>query len=376
MLILLLLTASLYSLLILALILGFGKLKPPSPLKKETEIGFSVIVPFRNEAENLPRLLESFSLLNYPRLNFEIIMVDDHSEDRSVEICKNFRSDFPEFNIKILKNQRLTVSPKKDAINTGIENSNFEYIVTTDADCQVPENWLNFFASEIADKDAAMLAGPVAFSEPLQKKLFQRFEELDFYSLQGTSMGAFGIGRAFMCNGANLSYKRSAYEKVDGFRNNENITSGDDVFLLQKFKAAGLCIGFLKDTEAAVFTKYQKDLGSLISQRIRWGAKTPAYKDNFAKFIGLIVMLFNAFLIISAFLALFGLLNYQILLFVFLIKFNLDFVLIFKTADFFGRSLAMKDYFWISILHPFFLSFTAVLSFFSGFHWKGRKFRR
>lgn len=375
MLILLLLFAGLYSLLLLALIFGFNRLKPVSLIQNQQKTGFSVIVPFRNEEENLPRLLESLTLLNYSKQHLEILLVDDESEDHSVNLCESFKADFPDLNVKILNNNRQSNSPKKDAIHTAIQHSSFGYIVTTDADCQVPENWLNYFDAQIEKNEPAMLAGPVAFSETIKKKLFQRFEELDFFSLQGTSMGAFGIGMPFMCNGANLCYKKSAFEKVGGFQNNDEITSGDDVFLLHNFKAAGLKIHFLKNYDATVFTKYQQNPAALISQRIRWGAKASAYKDLFAKAIGLVVMIFNATLIISAFLALFGLIHYQVLLFVFLIKFNLDFVLIYKTAQFFKRELAMRDYFWVSFLHPFFLSFTAVLSLFRGFHWKGRKYK-
>lgn len=375
MLILLLLTGGLYSVLILSFIIGFGKLKEPQGLNKENSTGFSVIIPLRNEEENLPRLLESLSMLNYPKQLFEIILVDDHSEDDSVKICEKFRSDFPDLSVKILKNMRQSKSPKKDAINTGIKDSSFEYIVTTDADCRVPENWLNYFSAEISSNEPSMLAGPVAFSESIRKKLFQRFEELDFFSLQGTSMGAFGIGKPFMCNGANLCYRKSDFQMVGGFQNNDEVASGDDVFLLQNFKAAGLKIGFLKEYDATVFTNYQNDVGALISQRIRWGAKASAYRDLFAKSIGPIVLLFNFILIISAFLALFELIHYQVLLFVFLVKFNLDFILIYKTAQFFRRELAMRDYFWVSFLHPFFISFTAILSMFRGFHWKGRRFK-
>lgn len=375
MLILLLLTGSLYSILILAFIIGFRKLKEPQGLNKKKSTGFSVIIPFRNEEENLPRLLESFSLLNYPKQLFEIILVDDESDDKSVEICEKFRSDFPNLKGKILKNKRNSKSPKKDAIHTGIKDSSFEYIVTTDADCRVPEKWLNYFAAEIEKNEPAMLAGPVAFSETVKKKLFQRFEEIDFFSLQGSSIGAFGIGKPFMCNGANLCFRKTDFQMVGGFQNNSEIASGDDVFLLQNFKNVGLKIQFLKEYEATVFTNYQSSVGALVSQRIRWGAKASAYRDLFAKSISLIVLLFNFILIISAFLALFRLIHYQVLLLVFLIKFNLDFILIYKTARFFRRELAMKDYFWVSFLHPFFLSFTSILSVFRGFHWKGRKYK-
>ena len=395
----------LYLTLIAALLIGWRKI-PLFLIKNiEPKIRFSVVIPFRNEAENLPELLNSLSELNYPASQFEIFMVDDDSEDTSVQICSAFITSHPEIQITLLENRRFSNSPKKDAITTAINHAGFEYIITTDADCEVPKNWLQAFNEIILETDAKLVAGPVKIpdyptklaieevpvSNPIKLsdtstilsstkkkswlKYFHAFQEMDFMSLQVSGAGGFGFGKAFLCNGANLCYEKSAFLKADGFSGNNDISSGDDVFLLQKFIEKKLPVFFLKCADAIVITKPQPDLASLISQRIRWAAKTPAYKSGFAKLVGLTVLLMNLSLVIGGFLILFGTINYLPFLFAFFLKFNLDFALLIHSARFFDSGKIIKNYFWSSLIYPIFSSYVAILSLFTGYEWKGRKSR-
>lgn len=373
---LLLFSGVLYLIMIFLLIIGFEKVKSSECRKEEDPSGFSIVIPFRNEEARLPTLLKSISRLSYPRDCFEVILVDDESEDNSLQLCRNFSIDFPQINIRLLNSERSSGSPKKDAINAGIQASNYAYIITTDADCKIPKNWLWCFSSETRKTGAKMIAGPVGFQEPVRKSFFQKLEGLDFLSLQATGMGAFGLGRPFLCNGANLCYSKSTFYEVGGFNDNLHLASGDDVFLLQNFRAKGFKVSFLKNPEAIVRTNYQERVKELFFQRIRWGAKTTSYRDIIAKLMGLIVLLFNSILIISAFLALLEKLDSDLLMFIFLLKFNFDFVLLYKTAKFFQRERRMKDYFWVSVVHPFFITITSLMSLFKSFEWKGRSFRK
>lgn len=364
--------------LVAALLYGWKKLPVFVPGKSISLTGFSVIIPYRNEDENLPRLLKSLAELNYPPDKFEVILVNDASKDRSEIICKNFQIDFPEMTIKLLENFRKSASPKKDAVNTGIKESEFDFVVTTDADCVVPGNWLGGFDQTIQQTNSALIAGPVGFIQESGKKkaLFQSFEEMDFMSLQSTTIGSFGIEKPFMCNAANLCYEKKAFLEHAGFSENEKIASGDDVFLLQKFVEKGIKISFLKSSNLIVQTKFQESLRELVYQRIRWAAKASAYKSTFAKFTGIIVFLMNFLLIIFAGMAFFELVSYQYIMLIFLLKFNVDFILIYKAAKFFNSESLMRSYFWCSVVYPFFSVFVAIFSLFGSYEWKGRRFRR
>ena len=389
--------------LIGSLLIGWRKISEFQIRNIEPKIRFSVVIPFRNEAENLPVLLNSLSELNYPSLKFDIFMVNDASEDASVQICSDFITSHPKMQINLIENRRFSNSPKKDAISTAIQNASFEYIITTDADCEIPKNWLQAYNEIILETEAKLVAGPVKIAESHSNspkgvearssqikmsdtstnlnrnqekrwlKYFQAFQEMDFMSLQAAGAGGFGLGKAFMCNGANLCYERSAFLKADGFSGNDDISSGDDVFLLQKFVEKKLPVYFLKCAEAIVITKPQQDLTTLISQRVRWAAKTPAYKSSFSKLVGLTVLFMNFSLVIGVFLTLFSIFPYEPLLFAFFFKFNLDFALLFHSAEFFDRKDVLRNYLWSSIIYPVFSSYIAILSLFSGYEWKGRK---
>lgn len=366
----------------LMLLYGWKKIPEFSSENSPAEIRFSIIIPFRNEAENLPQLLNSLIVINYPLSKFEIILVNDESEDNSVKIIEEFQQTPLDFNLKVLENNRISNSPKKDAINTAINSANFEYIITTDADCQVSENWLKSYNDFILKTGNKLVAGPVGLISPLvahkpfkHRKILRNFEALDILSLQASTAGAFGIKQAFMCNGANLCYKKNTFLEVSGFSGNSQIASGDDVFLLEKFQQENYKIGFLKSKEVIVYTKPQQSFGDLVSQRIRWTSKAPAYKSLFAKFTGISVLLMNLSLVFAVFLALFQLLPYQPILIIFLIKFNLDFILIYNSAKFFQQETVLRSYFWSSIFYPFFSTFVALKSIFSDFNWKGRQFK-
>ncbi|MBZ9632080.1 glycosyltransferase [Salegentibacter sp. LM13S] len=369
-----------YAVLMLMLLYGWKKTQEFPSENSPAEIGFSIVIPFRNEAENLPDLLSSLTEINYSKTKFEILLVNDESQDNSVEIIEEFQQNHSEFSVKLLENKRVSNSPKKDAISTAINSAKFEYILTTDADCQVPENWLKTYNDFILKTGNKLIAGPVTLipfsSKNKQKSKFRNFEALDVLSLQASTAGTFGIGKAFMCNGANLCYEKNAFFKVSGFSGNDKIASGDDVFLLQKFQKENYKISFLKSREAIVSTQPQNNLGNLVSQRIRWASKTPAYKTLFAKFTGITVLLMNLSLVIAAILVFFQVLSYQSILIIFLIKFNLDFILIYSSAKFFKRETVLRSYFWSSIFYPFFSTYVAVKSLFSGFYWKGRQFKR
>ncbi|SDR80117.1 Glycosyltransferase, catalytic subunit of cellulose synthase and poly-beta-1,6-N-acetylglucosamine synthase [Christiangramia echinicola] len=372
------LIAASYLGLIIAFIVGFNRV-PEFQLKalagKNT---FSIVIPYRDEAENLPRLFRSLTSLNYPRDKFEIILVNDASKDDSRSIAEKFKADFAELNIRLLENCRKTISPKKDAIQAAIDISKFDYIATTDADCMVPAKWLQFFDESIQVKTSKMMAAPVGFIQVVgeKKPYFQNFEEMDFMSLQASTIGSFGIEKAFMCNAANMCYEKETFLKESGFDNYGKIASGDDVFLLQKLRKKGYKVDFIKSASAVVLTGYQKNLRSLLNQRIRWAAKTSSYSSGFAKFTGLIVFLMNFLLIAFTGLALLNLMPYQVLMLIFLLKFNADFVLIYKSAKFMNRDRLMRHYLWSSIVYPFFTVYVAVLSLFRGYEWKGRRFKK
>ncbi len=368
----------LYAGLLLFLLFGFRKIPTYNGRQAKDFRRFSIVIPFRNEAENLKQLFQSLTQLKYQKGHFEIIFVNDASEDNSVALCEEFQNKHPELNIRVIHSVRKTDAPKKDAITTAVEMAKNDYVLTTDADCKVPKNWLLEFNSFLEETSCRMVAAPVKIGVKENEKggFLKIYQQIDFLSLQGATIGGFGVEKPFMCNGANLCYEKSSFKEVNGFLGNENIASGDDLFLLEKFQKRHFKTGFLKSNRAAVFTLAQPDLRSLFSQRIRWAAKTSAYNNFFGKLVAVSVFLMNFFLVAGALAVALGYFPEKVFLFFFLVKFNVDFFIIYKTSIFFGSEKSMKNYFWCSFIYPVFSSVVALLSLFSGFRWKDRSFKK
>ncbi|WP_349292865.1 glycosyltransferase family 2 protein [Flavobacterium lacisediminis] len=327
---------------------------------------FTIVVPFRNEKENLPNLLHSISLLNYPKELVEVILVDDDSDDE-------FRIQNLEFRIQMIKNVRKSNSPKKDAIETAIQIAKHDWIITTDADCLVQKDWLTIYDQYIQENEVEMVASGVCYVP--KNGFLSAFQNLDFLSLQGASIGSFGINQPFMCNGANFAYSKSFFKELNGFQGNETIASGDDVFLLQKAVSfAPKKVGFLLAKESIVATKPAGTWSELFQQRVRWASKSTGYSSVYGKLLALVVFGGNLAWIVSFLLWLVGLLDQNIFMLFVALKFLIDFILLFKTANFFESKL--EYVLASSLLYPFFSVSVAMYSLFGKYSWKGRSFRK
>jgi cellulose synthase/poly-beta-1,6-N-acetylglucosamine synthase-like glycosyltransferase len=364
--------------LIISLILfGFNKVKTYKINVLEPKTTFSIIVPFRNEANNISDLLNSISNLNYPKALFEIICINDDSNDDSATIFNNWRIQNGWIQSTLLQNLRLTNSPKKDAISRAIPIVKNQWIVTTDADCVVNQNWLSTLDNYIQNNDCQMIAGLVSVSE--KSGFFNHFQYLDMISLQGTTIGSFGLNEAFMCNGANFAYTKNFFLEIKGFEGNSNLASGDDVFLLQKaIKNNPSGVHYLKNHDFIVYTKPEKTITKLFMQRLRWASKTGDYDSDFAKGLAVIVLLMNTILVVGCIQWFANCLKNEtvnLLKFIFLIKITMDYLLLFKINKFIKNS---NFFFPIisSFIYPFFCTIVGMYSLFGGFSWKGRRFKK
>ncbi|NNL15205.1 MAG: glycosyltransferase [Flavobacteriaceae bacterium] len=369
----------LYLALIGSFVIGFDKVKLCSLDETKAETSFSIVIPFKNEADNLNDLLESIAKLNYPESLFEVILVNDGSDDDSIKIIDDFLVKRPfncaQADIVLIQNKRRTNSPKKDAINTAISKAKYSWIVTTDADCVVPEYWLDSYDSFIQKDKSQFIVGPVSYHRT--DNFLKRFQTIDFLSLIGATIGGFGIRKPFLANGANLAYRKDLFNTLNGFKGNTNIASGDDIFLFEKaIKRYPGNVHYLKSKFAVIKTKPQPDFTNLISQRVRWAAKTSSYNNLFGKTIGILVLIMNASLICYFILAVFGEFDFETLGYLFVIKFSIDFLLIYKTARFFDQTDVLATYWISSFLYPLYSVYVAILSLFKGYNWKGNYYRK
>ena len=343
----------------------------------------SVVIPFRNEEQHLPNLLQSLSNQDYPAHLVEFILVNDHSSDNSVSIIQPYLSS----SIRLIELSEHAVSLqnafKKKAIEVGIQQSKGKLIVTTDADCTMGPQWISTIVHYYERHQSVCIIMPVKMN--VAPSLLGIFQSLDFMMLQGITASSTALSFHGMCNGANFAYEKEAFEKVDGFNNINHISSGDDLLLLHKF--ANLFpnrISYLKSSSVIVSTTGTSSWYQFFQQRIRWASKADQYQDKKMLPTLLLVYLLNfslllliAFILLSPFFN--GInstqwqLNANILLVALLWKTFAELWLLLPVARFYKQQKGLLIFPFLQPLHILYMVIAGWLGKFGTYQWKDRK---
>jgi cellulose synthase/poly-beta-1,6-N-acetylglucosamine synthase-like glycosyltransferase len=339
------------------------------PIQQFHTIKVSVIIPARNEEKNIGILLNALQKQTYPRHLTEVIVVNDHSLDKTAEVAKQFS------NIKLINlDENVANSYKKKAIEQGIFSSSGELIITTDADCIPLPGWIETIVAFYNEKKPAFIAAPVALQN--NSSIIEIFQSLDFLTLQGIT-GASVFKKFYsMCNGANLAYEKKAFETVNGFEGIDNIASGDDMLLMHKIqKRFPEKVSYLKSKNVIVSTQPMKIWKDFFNQRIRWASKARFYEDKKIFWTLLLVYLFNL-----SFLALFIAGFWMHILWLFLVglwmaKTLIELPFVYSVAAYFNRQSLLKYFFFFQPLHIVYTIIAGWLGQFTRYEWKGRRVR-
>ncbi len=323
----------------------------------------SVVIAVRDEERYIRDLLEDLLVQDYPGEFLEIIVVDDHSTDNTHKIVSDFidKHRFPEF--ILLKNTGINGSGKKAAIDFGIKHSSGDIIITTDADCRVGPGWISSLTGQFQEEKISMVFGPVAYQT--SKNITDKFQSLEFLGLVASSAGAAMAGHPFMCNGANLAYRKSAFQQVKGYEGNEKYISGDDVFLLHKMKKefGRKAVVFCKNENAIVKTYPLPGLKRFISQRIRWASKSKSYKDPLSILTAIVVFSYSLTVLSSFIAGFFDPVFFLAFGGLFMLKMMADFPLILGITGFTGQRKLMRWYIPFQVVYPAYVVLAGMLSF-------------
>jgi hypothetical protein len=147
--------------------------------------------------------------------------------------------------------------------------------------------------------DTRMVFGPVSYFE--KRGLTAKFQTLEFLGLVASGAGAALAGIPFLCNGANLAYRKDAFRQVKGFDGNEKYLSGDDVFLLHKMKKEfGRKAVIFNDDETSIVKTYPApNMRKFLSQRVRWASKSKGYKDGLSILTAIVVFSYSLTVLLS-----------------------------------------------------------------------------
>lgn len=352
----------LYSLLIIYYWLAWKSIPDYLPSSSSPQTRISVIIPARNEEENIGLLLQALQEQTYPKELFEVIVVDDHSTDSTVKVIQLFQS------VKLIQLKEDSInSYKKKAIETGIESATGDLIVTTDADCIPPREWLQTIAAFKEENSSVFIAAPVVFD--CNSSILQVLQAMDFMVLQGITGAAVYKKQLSMCNGANLAYTKKNFKEVNGFRGIDKIASGDDMLLMHKIaKQHPEKVHYLKSKDATVSTQPMKTWKEFFNQRIRWASKAKHYNDKRIVLVLLLVYLFNlSFLLLLIAGCWFWFIGLWIA------KTMIEFPFVFSISSFFGKRSLMKYFFFFQPMHIFYTIISGLLGQFGKYEWKGRK---
>jgi cellulose synthase/poly-beta-1,6-N-acetylglucosamine synthase-like glycosyltransferase len=343
---------------------GWKEYKKLKNRKTEKSLGISIVIPFRNEAKNLPELLKSIESLNYPKEYIEVLFVNDHSDDEGNEIINQWNANLS-IRIEIIQ---AHLEGKKAAQHLGVSKAQFDLIACSDADCVLPKNWLRNIASCFDNPNIKLAFGPVGF---LGKGYV--LQRLEFLSLIGSTMAMLQIRWPVMGNAANMAFTKSAY--FDAFPNTETgqSASGDDVFLLHEVAKEKGAIGILAGNDSVVKTKPQENLQALFSQRLRWASKASLYTNKVAIAVASLVFFVNILALFLAVASLFSDSAFYSFLMLMLVKTTTDFILIKRFASFYAEKISAVTFVFQEFFNLIYIPAVALASQFLSFTWKGRR---
>jgi cellulose synthase/poly-beta-1,6-N-acetylglucosamine synthase-like glycosyltransferase len=348
---------------------------------KEPEISDSiypfitVLIPVRNEINNLPVLIKCLENQTYAPDKFEVIFIDDYSEDGTFEYLTDIsKSSSCHMRVhKLEKDPAKDISHKKAAISYGLTISLGELIILTDGDVFFGQYWVRSFADAFLRTDSKFISGPVVMDS---SSFMDDIQSIEFSSLIGVGASAIYYNKAVLCNGANLAFSKKAFMEVNGYEGYEKIISGDDEILM--YKIAQLdpsMIFFLKSNKAIVHVQPKPSLKEFYHQRRRWSGKWRQHPNPLSKILAIYI-----FTVHLSFLLLFipGILKlvppYTVILLL-TIKLLLEFVYFKQMYLFFIKKLKVIPFIISSLVYPFYAVTFGILSNMGGYIWKGRYYK-
>ncbi|CAG0997531.1 MAG: glycosyltransferase [Bacteroidetes bacterium] len=359
-----------YSLFFLKLALFFKKETNLSS-GKSTIDSATVIVPFRNETENILHCLNALKKQKCDSFRWEVVLVNDHSEDDSVQKINHFISENNLDSTYRVVSLSANEKGKKTALKKAIMLANGELIITTDADCVFTEQWLNELVKAFTPNTHFVFA-PVLYQN--EKTFFHVFFSLEFLTMMCAGIAMANCQKPVYCNAANMAFRKESYLKIENKITGNQSASGDDVFTLHAF-AVHYPEGTkaLKIEESVVYTNIPCTLKEILHQRLRWASKSVYYKNISVHYMMLLIGVTNILLLLMLLWSIFNYKRIGLCLIIFAIKCGIDYCFIFLGAKQMKKTKLLKVFLPSFIIYPFYLFVLLLLNFVMPVYWKGRK---
>lgn len=247
----------------------------------------TVVVPFRNEAPNLPTLLNALQQIQYPQHKVSWMFVDDHSRDEGAELLRQWSTEHS--NVRLLSLEEGEGVGKKAALGKGIQLASTDWVVTADADCIPGPGWLYALLNTARNREADMVCGTVKV-DAQQGGALVNFQAMETAVLQTSGAGSLQAGYPLLNTGASLAFRKNIWNQIGGYSSHRKISSGDDTFLMMAFhRQPGIKVVPCVAAEGMVSTHPATGWLALLRQRLRWNSKLRHYRLGYIHLIGLLV---------------------------------------------------------------------------------------
>ncbi len=351
----------LYFLLLAGVYLGLRRLRSAQP---STAFSVSIVIAARNEEDSIDKCMQSIAELDYPEDRFEVVIVDDHSQDRTPEMIAAFCASRKNWKYILLQEKSQELRGKKNALLHGINHSVNELIFTTDADCAVPPRWLTdmvgYFQPEVS-----MVLG----YSPLEKGKGFLYRMLQFDNLFSAIVSAAPtkLGYPFTSVGRNLAYRKQAYDDAGGFLALKKFRSGDDVHLTERFRYLNTGkINFCANPTTFVNTRLVRQKREILQQQIRKNSKALQTSKS-SVLISLLIFLYYLLMIVFPIVWPAAMQLWIVLLGV---KFFLEYIDLQRAARIFDQSDLIPFLPVMQIVYPFQIILFSLIGVFQLYRWK------
>lgn len=264
------LTIAAFTIYLAVALAAWRALRLPAPPASAATPFVSVVVAARNEEHRLPGLLADLAAQSYNA--FEVVIVDDRSTDRTAELVTRAAARHPgRFRLVRQAEVPAGVSPKKLALQRGVEAGRGELVLLTDADCRVRPGWVEGMARAFAP-DVGMVLGCSELAAG--STLFERYQAFDFLTLTTSMVASARLGLPLGASGHNLAYRRSAFDRVGGYTSGLDRVAGDDMLMLYLVRStpeAGR-VAFADGAATLARTDPVPTLRDFRNQRARWAS--------------------------------------------------------------------------------------------------------
>ena len=340
--------------------------------KLNQSLGMSIIIPARNEANNIVQCLQAI-LDNHDidKIAPQVIVIDDHSTDNTFQLANSIDSPYVKvirFVINKADNTSEINAYKKAAISLGLEHCKNKFIVQLDADTIVPSDYLKTIVQYQNHYSAEFLAAPIKFYPC--NNLLHHFQQLDTLGMMAVTGAGIISNQWHMANGANMCYNKKHVNY-----NHKDAASGDDIYTIQKIAHDHPHdIHYIKDRKAIVTTSPVSTYAELYQQRIRWATKNKSM-TRLSMQVMMGIPFINAIFILMhiPMMIFFGEPIILIFLFHIMTKLMIDYVYLKELTDHFDAQESMKYFLPSNVMHIIYIAMIGTLSFFiKKYRWKGR----